>query len=86
MKCYRANCKCDDIKKMYCIYKLTEKQHRFIARIKKYKYCEECGNTTIKARYMGKVINLCTECGVRGERYENKTNNSITFDISSHSA
>lgn len=68
MNCYRTNCKCDDIKKMYCLFKLTKKQREVIAKIKRNNYCNECGQATVKAKYRGKLINLCTECGVRGRK------------------
>ncbi|WP_143598592.1 hypothetical protein [Tissierella sp. P1] len=68
MNCYRTNCKCDDIKKMYCLFKLNKKQQRLMKKISKNNYCDECGNITIKAKYRGRTINLCTECGVRRER------------------
>ncbi|MBC8590636.1 hypothetical protein [Wansuia hejianensis] len=68
MKCYNLECKerCDDIKAMYCIFRLSEVQQRFIALIRKSNYCNICGEMTVKARYKGERINLCTKCGVRG--------------------
>ncbi|WP_353096197.1 hypothetical protein [Tissierella praeacuta] len=68
MKCYRTNCKeeCNDIKKMYCIFRLNKEQQRLIKKISKYNFCDECGSIAVKAKYRGKYINLCTECGVRG--------------------
>ena len=68
MNCYRTNCICDEYKKMYCLFKLTKKQQRVIAKIKRNNYCNECGQATVKAKYKGKEINLRTECGVRRER------------------
>ena len=68
MNCYRTNCKCDDIKKMYCLFRLSKVQQEVIAKIRKHKYCDKCGNQLIKAKYKGRYINLCTECGVRRER------------------
>lgn len=65
MKCYRVGCQCDEIKKMYCIFKLTEEQSRLIAEIKGHIYCQ-CGSPTVKAKYGGQAIDLCTGCGVRG--------------------
>lgn len=65
MNCYRTNCKCDEYKKMYCLFRLSKEQQEFIAKIRKYKYCEICGQATVKAKYKGKYINLCTSCGVR---------------------
>lgn len=68
MKCYRTNCKeeCNEIKSLYCIFKLTKEQQKLIAKIK-HNYCPECGTKLVKARYRGKRIRLCTECGVRGK-------------------
>jgi ribosomal protein L37AE/L43A len=65
VNCYRTNCKCDDIKKMYCLFKLSKEQQRLMKKIRKNNYCDECGSTTVKAKYKNKYINLCTECGVR---------------------
>ncbi len=67
MKCYRTNCKeeCNELKKLYCIFKLNKKQQRFIAKLEG--YCKECGTKLIKAKYKGEYIDLCTSCGVRGK-------------------
>lgn len=64
MNCYRSNCKeeCNDIKKMYCLYRTNKQQQKVIARIRK-NYCKECGGTTIKSKYNGKIAKLCTSCG-----------------------
>ena len=32
MNCYRTNCKCDDIKKMYCLFRLSKEQQEVIER------------------------------------------------------
>ena len=65
MKCYRTSCKCDKYKMMGCIFKLTKKQKDLIAKIRENKYCK-CGEMTIVAKYGDKLIDLCTNCGVRG--------------------
>lgn len=69
MNCYNSNCKqnCDDIKKMYCIHKLTEKQSKFIAKLKN--RCS-CGGKLVKSNYGGQTTKLCTNCGI--VRNENK--------------
>lgn len=61
MSCYRTNCKCDDIKKMYCLYKLTLEQQRVIAKLRN--HCKTCGVATVAAKYMGQATRLCTACG-----------------------
>lgn len=68
MNCYRVGCKCDDIKKMYCLYRLTQEQQRVIARIKN--YCRVCGRLTVASKYMGQATRLCTQCGTvtQGDR------------------
>lgn len=67
MKCYRTNCKidCDKYKIMGCIFRLTKRQKNLIAEIKGQVYCN-CGEILIKAKYGDKIIDLCTNCGVRG--------------------
>lgn len=69
MNCYRTNCKeeCNELKRKYCIFRITKEQQKVIAKIRKNNYCEICGNETIKDKYKGRWINLCTECGVRGQ-------------------
>lgn len=64
MNCYNSNCKenCDDIKKMYCIHKLTEKQNKFIAKIKN--NCKNCGGRLVQSKYVGQATKLCTSCGI----------------------
>lgn len=62
MNCYRVGCKCDDIKKMYCIHRLSEKQHKVIARIRN-NSCIVCGDITINSRYQNIDTRLCTSCG-----------------------
>ncbi|MBC8588066.1 hypothetical protein [Paratissierella segnis] len=68
MNCYRTNCKekCNDIKKMYCLYKLNKEQQKVIARIRKNNknYCRHCGGKLIQSKYMGQVTRLCTGCGL----------------------
>lgn len=66
MNCYRTNCKCDDVKKMHCIHRLTEEQQRVIAKIvrKKKNNCMLCGEKTLKSKYMGQATRLCTSCGI----------------------
>ncbi|KNF09836.1 hypothetical protein CLPU_1c00010, partial [Gottschalkia purinilytica] len=63
--CYRSDCKevCDDFKKMYCIFKITEEQHKLIREIRNANSCIKCGRLTVKAKYRGRKINLCTSCG-----------------------
>lgn len=61
MNCYRTNCSCDDTKKMYCLYKLTQEQQRIIAKIKN--RCRTCGGVTVASKYMGQATRLCTDCG-----------------------
>lgn len=63
LKCYRVGCKCDDIKKTYCIYRLSEKQHKVIAKIRK-NSCIVCGDITVASRYQCINTRLCTSCGV----------------------
>lgn len=65
MKCYRFSCnrECDDIKKMSCIYRLTEKQHKVIAKIRK-NSCIICGDITVASKYNRLDTRLCTSCGV----------------------
>lgn len=63
MNCYRTNCNCDDVKKMYCLYKLTEEQQKVIAKVKK-NYCKFCGGTTVSSKYSGQASVLCTSCGI----------------------
>ena len=65
MNCYRTNCECDDIKKMYCIYKISEKQHKIkiaIAKLDKNR-CIICGERTIASKYQTVDTRLCTSCG-----------------------
>lgn len=61
MKCYRANCECDDIKKTYCINRLTEQQQRLIARLKD--NCIVCSSRTVASKYSFLNTRLCTSCG-----------------------
>ena len=63
MNCYRVGCKCDDIKKTYCIYRLTEKQHKVIAKIKN-NSCIVCGDETVASKYSFIDTRLCTSCGI----------------------
>lgn len=67
MKCYRRDCReeCDDLKKMYCLYRRTKEQQELIETIRGWHYCHKCGEITVKARYKGEIIDLCTTCGVR---------------------
>lgn len=67
MKRYRTNCKeeCNNLKKRYCLFRITRNQQRLIAKIRKIEHCKICGRETVKARYKNKWINLCTHCGVR---------------------
>lgn len=62
MNCYRANCECDDIKKMYCIFKVTLQQQRLIAEIRE-NACIICGERTAASKYKGIDTRLCTSCG-----------------------
>ncbi len=62
MNCYRVNCECDDIKKMYCLYKVTEQQQRLIAKINK-DSCVVCGSKTVASKYSFVDTRLCTSCG-----------------------
>lgn len=64
MNCYRTNCKeqCNDIKKMYCLYRLNKEQQKVIARIRK-SSCRTCGGLTVASKYMGQATRLCTSCG-----------------------
>lgn len=64
--CYRTGCKetCDDMKKMYCIMKITKEQRDFMRKALGTEYCNICGQDKVKARYKGTEIDLCTECGV----------------------
>lgn len=62
MKCYRVNCECDDIKKMYCLFKVTEQQQRLIAKIRK-DSCIICGDKTVASKFEGIDTRLCTSCG-----------------------
>lgn len=65
MNCYRLNCKdkCNDLKMMYCIHKLTDEQQKVIAKVKK-NYCKYCGGTTVASKYSGQASTLCTSCGI----------------------
>lgn len=62
MNCYRVGCECDDIKKMYCLYKVTEQQQRLIAKIKG-NICIVCGSKTVASKYNDLETRLCTSCG-----------------------
>ncbi|NLY46836.1 MAG: hypothetical protein GX053_12745 [Tissierella sp.] len=62
MNCYRVGCKCDDIKKTYCIYKLSENQQKLIAKINK-DGCIICGDKTVASKYQKIDTRLCTSCG-----------------------
>ena len=62
MNCYRAGCECDDIKKMYCIYKVTEQHQRLIAKINK-DSCIVWGDKTVASKYSFIDARLCTSCG-----------------------
>lgn len=64
MKCYR-NCKeeCNELKVKYCIFRLTKEQQELIAKIKGLRFCDICGNTTVKGKYKGQAVELCTSCG-----------------------
>jgi len=62
VNCYRVGCECDDIKKMYCLYKVTEQQQKLIAKIKG-NICIVCGSTTVASKYANIDTVLCTSCG-----------------------
>ncbi|MGF7059270.1 hypothetical protein [Brassicibacter mesophilus] len=61
-KCYRPNCKCDEIKKKYCLFKMNKKQFTIYKAIHQKEICPECGELTINAKYKGVDIKLCTSC------------------------
>ena len=69
--CYRTSCKetCDDLKKMYCIMKITKKQHEFMKDVLN-NYCQQCGDMTVKAKYKNEIIDLCTSCRVLNNQIE----------------
>lgn len=64
MKCYNLSCKeeCDELKKMYCIFKITEQQKILIAKINK-GHCQKCLTKTILGMYNETIVRLCTNCG-----------------------
>lgn len=70
MKCYKPDCReeCDELKKAYCIFRRTKEQQELIAKIKGHYYCSKCGSRTVKAKYNSELIQLCTNCGVKGEK------------------
>lgn len=62
MNCYRSNCKCDDLKKTYCIHRLSENQQKLIAKLRK-ESCIVCGDVTVASKYQGIDTRVCTSCG-----------------------
>lgn len=80
MKCYRFNCvdNCDDLKKLYCLRRLTKEQYKLIKEVNKdTSLCHICGNKMIRARYYVKKdryfkISLCTNCKLK-DRINGKT-------------
>lgn len=64
MQCYNFNCKeeCNELKKQYCIFKVTKQQKELVARINK-NNCKTCGMKMAECRFNYISSKLCTSCG-----------------------
>lgn len=66
--CYNFECKeeCSSMKEKYCIFRINKQQYELKKRLNS--VCKDCGGRLVKAKYKGRYIKLCTNCGKGLER------------------